>query len=136
MAEKFTALIYELPVGTRPVTQGWGFAEIQVFWHTLVVNGRGKLRRAILRQPKSTRQVNGWEGAVPSSGAHSICQISAGGIAAKTRLHQELACLSLLSAPEHPCLHLSSSPPAPLSLLQTTSHIQPCLSRCRTQTLG
>lgn len=62
------------------------------------MNGRGELRRAILRKPKPTRQVNGWEGAVPSSGAHSICKFSAGSIAAKTRPYQELACLSLLSA--------------------------------------
>lgn len=109
--------------GTCPVTQGWSFAEIQVFWHVVVVNGRGKLRRAILRKPKSTRQVNGWEDAVLSSGAHSTCKFSAGSIAAKTRLYQELACLSLLPAPKHPCLHISSFPSAPPSLLQTTSHI-------------
>jgi len=83
------------------------------------VNGRHKLRD-LLGKPKSTRQLEDWEGPVPSIGACNICNLPAGGFGATARIFHELACLALLSSPEHPSFFLpflshhlfSGAPPA------------------------
>lgn len=60
---------------------------------------------------------------MPSIGAYNICNLSAGGIGAKARIYHELACLALLSSPEHPCLHPSSFPPSlPISSPEHLPH--------------